>query len=72
MMNISNITYKVDVLAENPWAPIGSLVPYGVGWIVSARWMNHIWKDIVNPSKTWNIFNILHAWIKIMVGFIST
>ena len=69
---MSSVTCQVDVLAENPWAYAGSLVTYGVGWIVSVRWMYQFCKDIVNPSKTWNIFNILHAWIKIMVGFIST
>ena len=68
-MNFSNVTCQIDVFAENHWAHVGSLVPYVVGWVYSVRWVYQIWNETVNPSKKWNIFNILHTWLKIMVGF---
>ena len=53
---------------RNPGALFGSVASYGIGIIGSGIWIHGIWKDAVDPYKTWTIFKIMHSWTKILVS----
>ena len=67
-MNSTNVTCVVHVFEENSLALVGSVTSYGIGVIGSGIWIHGIWKDAVDPNKTWTIFKIVNSWTKILVS----
>ena len=68
-MNSTHVTCVFHVFEENPGALFGSVASYGIGIIGSGIWIHGIWKDAVDPNRTWTIFKIVHSWTKILVSF---